>query len=129
MGARPVRLISFPAGTDGRRARISAGEARPFPLGPARDGQGGMRVSDPSRLFASSADSAAGSSGGMYYAPRSGAAIGLHIGYVCGAGDAAGPGGCFNFGLRFDAKVLAMIAAVAADGTPSDGPVLASAAF
>lgn len=111
MGARPVRLISFPADTADRRARISAGEARPFPLGPARDGQGGMRVSDPSRLFASSVDSAAGSSGGLYYAPRSGAAIGLHIGYVC----SGGADSCFNFGLRFDAKILAMIAAVAAD--------------
>ena len=121
MGARPVRLISFPADAVDGQARISAGEARPFPLGPARDGQGGMRVSDPSRLFASSVESAAGSSGGLYYAPRSGAAIGLHVGYVCG-----GDEGCFNFGLRFDAGIVAMIAAVAADASPGK-TLLASA--
>jgi hypothetical protein len=125
LGARPVRLISYPADVGDRQARISRGEARPFPLAPARDAEAGMRVSDPSRLFATSIDSAAGSSGGMYYAPGSGAAIGVHVGYVCG-----GPGGdCFNFGLRFDGKILAMIAAVAADSGPARRTELASAAF
>ena len=106
------------------RARISEGEARPFPLGMVHDERSGMHVSDPSLLFASSADSAAGSSGGIYFAQGSGAAIGLHVGYVCG-----GPEGCFNFGVRFDARLLTMIAAVAMDEGTSEGIQLASAAF
>ena len=58
----------------------------------------------------------------MYFSPRSGAAIGLHVGYVCGAVADS----CFNFGLRFDASLLTLIAAVAADGS-SDRPIMASA--
>lgn len=115
--ARGVQLVSFPADVADGRARISSGEARPFPHGLARDAASGMRVTDPSRLFASSADSAAGSSGGLYYAPGAHAAVGLHVGYVCAGSD------CFNVGLRFDADLLAMIAEVAADG----GERLASA--
>jgi hypothetical protein len=124
-GARPVRLISYPGDARDRQARISRGEARPFPLGPTRDAGSGMRVSDPSRLFASSIDSAGGSSGGMYLASGSGAAIGVHVGYACGgAGDE-----CFNFGLRFDHRILAMIAAVATDSGGERATQLASAAF
>lgn len=119
--ARGVQLVSFPADAADGRARISSGETRPFPYGLARDGASGMRVTDPSRLFASSADSAAGSSGGMYYAPGAHAAVGLHVGYVCAGRD------CFNVGLRFDADVLAMIAEVAADDSPTGGAQLASA--
>ncbi|KRB82254.1 hypothetical protein ASE00_09195 [Sphingomonas sp. Root710] len=106
---RAVQLISFPADAADGRARISNGEARPFPYGLAQDGAGGTRVTDPSRLFASSTESASGSSGGMYYAPGAHAAVGLHVGYVCAGND------CFNIGLRFDADILAMIAEVAAD--------------
>ena len=124
-GARSVRLISYPADAADRQARISRGEARPFPLGPSRDAAGGMRVSDPSRLFASTIDSAGGSSGGMYYAPGTGAAIGLHVGYACRAsGD-----DCFNFGLRFHDQILAMVAAVAMDSSPAPATQLAMAAF
>ena len=111
---RPVRLVSFPADAAGGRARVSSGETRPFPHGATRDRDGVLRVTDPSRLFASSADSAAGSSGGLYYAPGARAAVGLHVGYVCVGG------GCFNIGLRFDADLLAMIAQVAADGSLAD---------
>lgn len=120
-GGRGVQLVSFPADAVDGRARISSGVTRPFPFGLARDGAGGMRVTDPSRLFASSADSAAGSSGGMYYAPDERAAVGLHVGYVCAGRD------CFNVGLRFGADVLAMIAGVAADDGADDGARLASA--
>ncbi len=123
--ARSVRLVSYPADVADRQARVSRGEARPFPLGASRDAESGMRVSDPSRLFASSADSAGGSSGGMYVASGSGAAIGLHVGYVCGGAD----GGCFNFGLRFDDRILAMVAAVATDRGPVQGERLASVSF
>lgn len=105
-----VLLVSFPADAADRHARTSAGEARPFPFGMARYGPGGIRISDPSRLFASSVDSDSGSSGGPYYAARGGAPIGLHLGYAC-----AGDEGCVNFGLKFDADTLAIIAAVAAD--------------
>lgn len=112
---RPVRLVSFPADAADGRARVSNGEARPFPYGVTRDSEGGMRVTDPSRLFASSAASAGGSSGGLYYAPGAGAAVGLHLGYVCAEG------GCFNVGLRFDAELLAMIAQVAADDSHAVG--------
>lgn len=112
-GGRPpaaVLLISFPADAADRHARASAGDTRPFPFGMARYGPGGMRISDPSRLFASSVDSDSGSSGGPYYAARGGAPIGLHLGYAC-----AGDESCVNFGLKFDADTLAVIAAVAAD--------------
>ena len=124
-GARSVRLISYPADVQDRQARVSRGEARPFPLRAARDAESGLRVSDPSRLFASTIDSAGGSSGGMYVASGSGAAIGVHVGYACGGADDR----CFNFGLRFDDKILAMVAAVATDSSAGGGTQLASAAF
>ena len=119
-GSRPVRLVSFPADAADGRARISSGETRPFPYGLVRDGAGGMRVTDPTRMFASSADSAAGSSGGMYYAPGVHAAVGVHVGYVCTGGD------CFNVGLRFDAELLATIAQVVADDAHAGRQQLAS---
>lgn len=120
-GARSVRLVSFPAEAADGRARISGGETRPFPYGPVRDGAGGLRVTDPTRLFASSVDSAAGSSGGMYYAPGAHAAVGVHVGYVCAGDD------CFNVGLRFDAELLATITQVVADDASSGRQQLASA--
>ncbi|ATE66448.1 trypsin-like peptidase domain-containing protein [Rhizorhabdus dicambivorans] len=104
---QPVRLLSFPAG-GGDGPSATTGEARAFPLGPVRDAAGGLHVSDPGRLFASSAASAPGSSGGLYLA-RGGAVVGLHVGRMC-SGDE-----CFGFGLRFDAAVTAMVAMVAAD--------------
>jgi len=125
LDARPVRLISYPDSSSYGNVWISSGEARPFPLGPVRDASSGMRVSDPSRLFASSVESEAGSSGGLYYSARSGTAIGIHIGYVCGADTAS----CFNFGLRFDRDVLALIASVAADAMPAAAPRIASIDF
>ena len=105
-----VLLLSFPIGAADRLARRSAGEARPFPFGMARYGPNGIRISDPSRLFASSVDSDSGSSGAPYYSARGGSPIGLHLGYAC-----AGAEGCINFGLKLDADMLAVIAAVSAD--------------
>lgn len=107
-GASAVRLLSFPDGADGLSQ--AAGEARAFPFGAVHDELSGMRVSDPSRLFASSAASAPGSSGGPYLT-RGGAVVGLHVGKLCSGQQ------CFGFGLRFDRAVMAMVAAVAADQT------------
>jgi len=107
-GAQPVRLLSFPGG-GGDAPSQAAGEARAFPLGPVRDAGSGMRVSDPGRLFASSAASAPGSSGGVYLASQGGGVIGIHVGRLCDAAE------CFGFGLRFDRAIAAMVAAVALD--------------
>jgi hypothetical protein len=85
------------------------GDVHAFPLGPMRDDARGLRISDPGRLFASRAASAPGSSGGLYVA-KGGGVIGVHVGRACGAGE------CFGFGVRFDAALMAMVAAVAADG-------------
>jgi len=68
------------------------------------------------RMFATSADSTPGSSGGMYYDPGRKAAVGIHVGSVCAHAQARfDPESCFNYGLRFDAKIIRMIASVAAD--------------
>jgi hypothetical protein len=107
-GAQTVRLLSFPGG-GGDVPSQAAGEARAFPLGPVRDAGSGMRVSDPRRLFASTAASAPGSSGGVYLASRGGGVVGLHVGRLCDAAE------CFGFGLRFDSAIAAMVAAVALD--------------
>lgn len=120
-----VRLVSLPAEAGDGIPRISAGESRPFPFGIVPGGAGMMRVTAPGRLFATSADSAAGSSGGMYYAPGSGAAVGVHVGYACGAGDNGGREDCVNFGVRFDAALLALVAAVATDDRPAERMALA----
>lgn len=110
-GAGTVRLLSYPGG--GEEMAQSAGEASAFPLGPVRDAVTGMRISDPARLFISSAASAPGSSGGLYVG-RGGAVIGVHVGRLCGGGSE-----CFGFGVRFDTALMAMVAAVAADEAPA----------
>ncbi len=120
-----VRLVSQPAEAGDGSPRISAGESRPFPFGVVQGGAGAMRVTAPGRLFATSADSAAGSSGGMYFAPGSGTAIGVHVGYACGAGERGGGDDCVNFGVRFDATLLALVAAVATDDRPAERMALA----
>ncbi len=62
-------------------------------------------------MFLTSAGSTAGSSGGMYFDQQSGAAIGLHIGWVCDTADGHSrydPASCFNYGLRFDRETVAL---------------------
>ncbi|TAK15728.1 MAG: serine protease [Rhizorhabdus sp.] len=110
LGAQAVRLLSFPAG-GGDGPSAASGEAHAFPLGPVHDAVAGLRVSEPGRLFASSVASAPGSSGGLYVA-RGGMVVGVHVGRMCSGGE------CFGFGVRFDAALMAMVAAVAADQAP-----------
>lgn len=120
-----VRLVSLPAEGAAVRPRVSAGKVQPFPFGVVAGGAGTMRVTAPGRLFATSTDSAAGSSGGMYYAPGSGAAVGVHVGYACGPSGSGGHEDCVNFGVRFDSALVALVAAVAADDPSAEPVVLA----
>ena len=72
-------------------------------------------------MLATSADSTPGSSGGMYYDPDQKAAVGIHVGSLCGYAEARyDPDRCFNYGLRFDAKLMRMIESVAADSPPAE---------
>lgn len=75
----------------------------------------GPSISDDSTLFATSANAEAGSSGGMYFDERLGAAIGLHLGYLCDQPRPISryrPAECFNYGRYFTPDVIAMVQGV-----------------
>lgn len=75
----------------------------------------GPSISDDSALFATSANAESGSSGGMYFDERLGAAIGLHLGYLCDQPRPISryqPSDCFNYGRYFTPDVMAMIQGV-----------------
>ncbi len=115
-----VRLVAFQTGgADTRQIRITQGDLRPFPAGQLRYDRRSMRITAASHMFLTSAGSTAGSSGGMYFDQQSGAAIGLHIGWVCDTADGHSrydPASCFNYGLRFDRETVALVSMVAHDG-------------
>lgn len=105
-----VRLVAFHSGLGADQRRlVTGGRLRVFPNAAVIDGAAN-RITNAARLFLSSADSSPGSSGGMYYDARYGAAVGLHIGSLCldsGAPKAAET--CVNFGLRFDRSIIALV--------------------
>ena len=107
-------LIAFQTGVaEGRRVRVTRGEARRFPVFQTPDEVDGARVSKPSRLFVSSANSSPGSSGGLYYDDQTNAILGVHLGFACDPEaklPAYDPDRCFNYGLRFDRHVRAFVA-------------------
>jgi hypothetical protein len=111
-----VELVAFQSGVrQDQRARVTRGHTQAFPYSLVPP-SGGAQVTDGSRLFASSANSSAGSSGGLYYDSGSAVAFGLHIGTLCDSEAAApvyDPMHCFNYGLRFDRRILAAIDMVA----------------
>jgi V8-like Glu-specific endopeptidase len=111
-----VNLVAFQTGVPrDQLARITQGEAHRFPVVEFGDG---TRISNAARLFATSADSSPGSSGGLYYDSRTGSVIGMHLGSACDpsirslAYDATR---CFNYGLRFDRGINATIQAAIHD--------------
>jgi len=112
-----IELVAFHTEmVDSERALVTTGELVNFPLAPLPSERDGARISNASRLFAASADSTPGSSGGMYYNERQQVAVGVHIGSLCAEGrHAYDPTACFNYGLRFNRKIVAMIASVAAN--------------
>ncbi|WP_296620695.1 serine protease [Rhizorhabdus sp.] len=98
---------------------LTSGRTQPFPASIMVDHFDDMRISDTRRMLAASADSTPGSSGGMYFDPAQNAAIGIHVGSLCAEGRTRhDPTSCFNYGLRFDAKILKMIDSVATDNPP-----------
>lgn len=122
MNAR-ANLIAFQSGVaEDRRVRITHGEARRFPVFQANDGLEGTRVSKPSRLFASSANSSPGSSGGLYYDDQTNSILGMHLGFACDPAaklPAYDPDRCFNYGLRFDRDVRAFVSLAVAEAPPT----------
>jgi hypothetical protein len=114
-----VELLSFQTGVpQADRAHITRGAILPFPVRQLRGRRGESRITDASRLFSTSANSTAGSSGGMYYLGQWQAAIGLHIGVICDTSRPHvdfDPVDCFNFGLYFDGAILALVESVVAD--------------
>ncbi|WP_374650709.1 trypsin-like peptidase domain-containing protein [Rhizorhabdus sp.] len=75
----------------------------------------GPSISDDSALFATSANAESGSSGGMYYDERLGAAIGIHLGYLCDQPKPVSrymPAECFNYGRYFTPQLMTMIQGV-----------------
>lgn len=113
-----VRLLAFQSGVrQDQRVRVTRGYTQAFPYSGIAPSDG-ARVTDGSRLFASSASSSAGSSGGLYYDSVNNIAFGLHIGTLCdsrAAAPAYDPLHCFNYGLRFDRTILAAIGKVVRD--------------
>ena len=78
----------------------------------------GLRISRPESLLLASANSMEGSSGGMYYSAELGAAIGIHLGYLCTASPALrsfSPVNCFNYGRFISRRMLGWVADVNAD--------------
>ena len=114
-----IRLAAFQSGIgNDNRLWLTAGQATMFPLQMQVSTVDGPRISDPRRMLATNADSTPGSSGGMYYNPNLKAAVGIHVGSLCARGEARyDPNSCFNYGLRFDAKLIRMIDSVVA-GAP-----------
>jgi hypothetical protein len=116
---KPVTLMAFRA--EVREAQIlhgSRGLMDRFPRAQLRvallDAKG-PTISDASALFATSANAESGSSGGIYYDERLGAAIGLHLGYLCDQPKPVSrymPAECFNYGRYFTAELMAMIQGV-----------------
>ncbi|WP_066962857.1 trypsin-like peptidase domain-containing protein [Rhizorhabdus dicambivorans] len=118
-----VELLAFQSGVrQDQRARVTRGHTQAFPYSLVAPSEG-SRVTDGSRLFASSANSSAGSSGGLYYDSRANVAFGVHIGTLCDT-DAAAPAydpmHCFNYGLRFDRRILATIDMVVRDNPAAE---------
>jgi hypothetical protein len=77
----------------------------------------GLRISHPHLLLLTSANSMQGSSGGMYYASGSRAAIGIHLGHLCASYRGAGSFNaldCFNYGRFISSGVLRLVEAVKA---------------
>lgn len=112
-GEGRVQLASYPSDSE-HRLHLTGGEAHNFPVEAFEDAAAGLRISEPSRLFVSSAASAGGSSGGVYYVAGSRKVAGLHVGRIC---KGATGGDCFGFGLRIGADLVAAIDDVA--GRPS----------
>lgn len=129
--ARFAELIAFHSGVaDPERPRLTRGTLDLFPASQLRFTAADTRITRAARLFSTSADSTPGSSGGMYYDYRTGAAFGLHVGQLCDTSRAVfryDPATCFNYGLRFDDKAVALIAAAVADRPAADDLVRAPA--
>ena len=119
-----VKLAAFHGGALRREHPwLTSGQTKPFPSYVMADNADDMRISDTRRMLAASVDSTPGSSGGMYFDPAQNAAIGIHVGSLCANGENRDvPASCFNYGLRFDAKILRMI-----DSVVADTPLLAQA--
>ncbi|MFZ5704716.1 MAG: trypsin-like serine peptidase [Pseudomonadota bacterium] len=117
-----VKLAAFHGGSlRSSHPWLTSGQTKLFPSNVVVDHFDDMRISDTRRMLAASADSTPGSSGGMYFDPARNAAIGIHVGSLCAESQAGYDGAnCFNYGLRFDAKLLGMI-----DSVVSDRPLLA----
>ena len=112
-----VDLVAFHTGINAaQHAWVTRGQFHAFPVSQLRNGPSEMRITVAPRLFSTSADSTPGSSGGMYYDERLGAAVGLHVGALC---DETHPSydqdRCFNYGLRFDKAIVALVDTVAQD--------------
>ena len=114
---RSVDLVAFHTDVaDMQRAWISTGRRDIFPVAQLRFDKADLRITSASRLFSTSAASSPGSSGGMYYDERLNAAIGLHVGSLCDqVRPSYDPDICFNYGLRFDAAIVALVDAVVRD--------------
>lgn len=119
-----VKLAAFHGGPLRRdHPWLTSGQAKLFPSDVVVDHIDDMRISDTRRMLAASADSTPGSSGGMYFDPARNAAIGIHVGSLCAEGQTRyNRANCFNYGLRFDAKLLRMI-----DSVVTDRPLVAQA--
>jgi V8-like Glu-specific endopeptidase len=115
-----VKLAAFHGGPLRREHPwLTSGQTKLFPSNVIVDHNYDMRISDTWRMLAASADSTPGSSGGMYFDSAQNAAIGIHVGSLCAQGQTRhDPANCFNYGLRFDAKILKMIDSVATDNPP-----------
>ncbi|MES2498500.1 MAG: trypsin-like peptidase domain-containing protein [Pseudomonadota bacterium] len=122
VGRPSINLIAFHSGfRDTQCAWITRGRQQAFPAAQQRYDASELRITSATRLFATSADSTAGSSGGMYYDERLGAAVGLHLGVVCDqAQPRYDPNVCFNYGLRFDREIVAMVDMVVRDQLPNN---------
>ena len=112
-----VDLVAFHTGIDdAQHPWVTRGQFRAFPSSQLRYDPSEMRITRAPRLFSTSADSTPGSSGGMYYDERLGAAVGLHVGSLCEeARPSYDPDRCFNYGLRFDKAIVALVDTVAQD--------------
>lgn len=78
----------------------------------------GLRISDPSVLLVSSANTMSGSSGGMYFHPAWDAAIGIHLGHLCSSHSRKAtfnPRNCFNYGRFFSREMFEWVDGVGAD--------------
>jgi hypothetical protein len=94
---------------------ITFGVILPFPRSQLRHATSNLSTVNADKLFATSASSAPGSSGGLYYDNKSGTAFGIHVGAVCD--DSAvinvfNSENCFNFGIRFDNAMIKLVTAV-----------------